>query len=151
VPTAWPVASPSAPTSATLVPERSVAVHAPMFDTSWVLPSEKVAVATKRCVVPLGTDAALGVTASEVRVAAVTVSVVDAVLPPYAALIVAWPRARPVAMPSPSIEATPLPDRSATVQSAALVRFCTVPSEYVARATKACEVPLAMLGLDGLS
>lgn len=69
------------------VPEDQVTV-AVMF---CVLPSEKVPVAINCCVVPSEIEGFEGVTIIEVSVAAVTVSLVDPVLPPYEAEIVVVP------------------------------------------------------------
>jgi hypothetical protein len=66
---------------------------------SWVVLSEKVPIAVNCCVVPLAMVGSAGVTASETRVAEVTVMEVDPVTAPLVAEIVLFPTALPFPCP----------------------------------------------------
>ena len=77
----------------------------------------------------LGLD---GVIEMDARVAEVTVRVLDADLPPDAAMIVVEPAATDVANPEALIDAAPVLDE---LQVDVAVKFCVDPSEYVAVAT----------------
>jgi len=68
--------------------------------------SEKVPVAVNCSVLPFAIEGFAGVTAMDTSVAAVTVRVVDPVMPPETALIVLVPVATPVANPPAVIVAT---------------------------------------------
>jgi len=83
-----------------------------------------VPVAVNCCVYPAATDAVPGVTAIEANTGAVTVSVVEPVIVPDVAVIVAAPEARLVASPLLLTVAIVVADE---VQVAVLVRFCLVP------------------------
>src|SRR5215510_1342307 len=93
-----------------------------------------------------------GVTSIDTRVAAVTVSVVEPETAPDVAVIVVGPRALAVARPSdpPAFEivATAVSEDD---QVTAVVRSCVVASVYVPVAANCCVVPLAMLGLAGVT
>ena len=82
--------------------------------------------ATKVLVRPIGTEAVKGVTAIELNVAAVTVKVADADMPPDVAVIVAAPMARPVAIPGDTTVAVPM---APEVHVAILLMSTLVPSE----------------------
>jgi hypothetical protein len=73
---------------------------------------------------PAATDAEAGVTAIELRTAAVTVSVADPLIVPDVALMVVVPFATPVAKPALLTVAAPVAEE---VQVAVLVKFCVVP------------------------
>ena len=75
-PAATPDANPEAEMVATVAFDE---VHVTEFVKFWVLVSENVPVAVNCCVAPAEIDGLAGVTAIEVRVAAVTFKVVDPV------------------------------------------------------------------------
>jgi hypothetical protein len=75
-------------------------------------------------VLPAATDGDAGVTAIEVRVAAVTVNVVDPLMLPDLAVIVEVPTDTPVANPPALTVAIEVADE---LQVEELVRFCVVP------------------------
>jgi hypothetical protein len=117
VPTPAPVARPAALIVAVeVVPEDQVTVDVRFC----VVPSLNVPVAVNCCVAPLVIDGFAGVTAIDCSVAAVTVRVVDPLIPPDVALIVEVPTPAPVASPAALIVAVVVvPDDHVTV----LVRF----------------------------
>ena len=80
------------------------------------------------CFVPLAIEGFAGVTAMVTSVAAVTVRVVEPVMPPETALIVLVPAATPVANPPAVIVATLVVTE---LQLAVLVKFCVELSEKV--------------------
>jgi hypothetical protein len=82
--------------------------------------SEKVPVAVNCSVLPFAIEGFAGVTATDTNVAAVTVSVVEALMAPEAALIVLVPAATPVASPPALIVATLV---ACEVHDTVLVRF----------------------------
>ena len=88
----------------------------------------------------------------DTRVAGFTVSEVDPVMLPHAAVIVVVPAATEVARPlEPAAlptDATPVLDE---LQVAEAVKSCVVLSENVPVAANCVVVPLAMLGLDGVT
>ena len=92
---------------------------------SCVLLSEYFPVAVKSCESPTLIVAALGVTAIELSVGEVTVSVVEPLMLPDVALINEVPAATPVARPPVVIVATLV---VAEFQVTLLVRFCVVES-----------------------
>jgi hypothetical protein len=73
---------------------------------------------------PAATDGDAGVTAIEVRVAAVTVNVVEPLMVPDLAVMVDVPTATPVASPPAFTVAIEVDDE---LQVAELVIFCVVP------------------------
>ncbi len=87
-------------------------------------------------------------TAIDTSVAGVTVSVVEPDMLPDDALIVVVPAANVAAKPELFIVATPVFDE---LQVTAVVMFCVVLSENVPVAANCLVVPLAMLGLDGVT
>ncbi len=74
---------------------------------------------------PAATEGKAGVTAIEVKTSAVTVSVVEPLMVPEEAVMVAVPCATLVAEPRLLIVATALDE---DFQVAVLVRFCVLPS-----------------------
>lgn len=90
------------------------------------MPLLKVPVAVNCCVLPAATDGAAGVTAIEVKTAAVTVSEAVPLILPEVAVIVAVPALMPFARPvcSPTVAVDVLDE----VQVAVVVRFCMEPS-----------------------
>ena len=89
-----------------------------------------------------------GVTAIDTSVAEVTVSVVDPLIAPEAALIVLVPPATPVANPPAVIVATVV---VCELHVAVLVKFCVELSEKVPVAVNCWVVPLAMEGFAGVT
>jgi hypothetical protein len=78
--------------------------------------------------VPAATDGEAGVTEIEVSTGAVTVNLVDPLIVPDLAVMVAVPAATPVANPAVLTVAIAVEDE---LQVAVLVRFCVVPLLYV--------------------
>jgi hypothetical protein len=97
-----------------------------------VVPSEYAPVAMNCLVVPLALVGLDGVIERDVRVAGVTVRVVDPDLPPNVAVIVVEPAATVLANPDALIVATPVFDESQPTEA---VKFCVVLSEYIPVAT----------------
>ncbi len=153
VPAATEVAKP-------LEPAALLTVATPVLDElqvaeavrSCVVLSENVPVAENCVVVPLAMLGLEGVTVMDTRVAGFTVSEVDPVTLPDAAVIVVVPAATEVARPlEPAAlltAATPVLDE---LQVAEAVRSCVVLSENVPVAENCLVVPLAMLGLEGVT
>ena len=77
------------------------------------------------CVAPLAIDGLAGDTATDTRVAAVTVRPVDPLIPPEVAWIVVLPAVAPVARPPAAMVATPV---LVELQVADAVRFCVLLS-----------------------
>jgi hypothetical protein len=105
----------------------SAVFHVVVAVKSWVLPSEKVPVAKNCRLVPRAMEGFWGETAIETRVAGVTVSVVDPVMDPEAAVT--------VVLPIESADATPWLFIVATlgfvvVQVAVVVKSWVLPSLY---------------------
>ena len=98
--------------------------------------------------VPFGIDAPAGVTPIETRVADVTVSFVDALMLPDAALIVVLPEAIVVANPAELIVATAAVE---DVQMTELVTSCMLPSLKVPAALNCCICPVATVGFGGMT
>src|SRR5205809_431405 len=120
---------------------------------SCVVVSLEVPVAVNCRVSPSGRLGLAGVTAIEVRVAAVTVSVVFPETPPKAAVIVMGPPAatdvaNPCEPPALLIVATAVLDE---LQVTWVVRSCVVLSLKVPVAVNCCFVPFAMLGFVGVT
>jgi hypothetical protein len=91
-----------------------------------LVPSEKVPIAVKVAVLPVETVAWAGETVRLARVGTVTVTVVELVMVPCAAVMVVTPPARPVTRPAALTEATAgVPE----VHVAEVVRSFEVPSE----------------------
>ncbi len=89
-----------------------------------MLPLLYVPVAVNCWVLPAATEALAGVTESEVKTAAVTVSVAEPVIAPDLAVMVVVPGATVVASPLALIFAIVVADE---FHSAVLVRFCVLP------------------------
>ena len=89
-----------------------------------VLPLLYFPVAVNCWVLPAATEALAGVTESEVKTAAVTVSVAEPVIAPDLAVMVVVPGATVVANPLALIFAIVVADE---FHSAVLVRFCVLP------------------------
>ena len=90
--------------------------------------SEKVPVAVNCCFVPLAIEGFAGVTAIDTSVAAVTVRVVEPVMPTETALIWLVPTPTAVAKPAAVIVATVVVTE---LQVAVPVKFCVELSEKV--------------------
>jgi hypothetical protein len=90
-----------------------------------VLLSLKVPVAVNCCVCPLTMDGVAGVTAIEIRLAAVTVSTAEPETEPEVALITLVPCPVPVARPTAVIVAAA---GVAEAQITEAVKFCVLPS-----------------------
>jgi hypothetical protein len=118
---------------------------------SWVEPSEKVPVAVNETVRFAGRLGLVGVTAMEASVAAVTVRLVEPVLPESAAEMVVVPTARVVARPfEPAASETVAVLTSDDDQVTWSVMSCVVLSEYVPVAVNCWVLPLATDGLGGV-
>jgi hypothetical protein len=145
LPTPAPVARPAA----LIVAVAAVADdHVTVLVRFCVVPSLNVPVAVNCCVAPLVIDGFAGVTAIDCSVAAVTVRVVEPLIPPDVALIVEVPTPAPVARPAALIVAVVVvPELHVTV----LVRFCVVPSLNVPVAVNCCVAPLAIDGFAGVT
>lgn len=98
------------------------------------------------CAVPFGSDAPAGVTAIETNVADVTVSFVEALTLPAAALIVVLPAAMVVANPAALTVATAMVDDDHVTE---LVTSCMLPSLKVPEAENCCICPAAIEGFVG--
>ena len=96
--------------------------------------------------VPFGRDAPAGVTVIAISVAEVTVSFVEALALPDAALIVVLPCAMDVASPALLMVATATVE---DVQVTELVTSCMLPSLNVPVAVNCCDCPAAIVGFEG--
>jgi len=121
VPGATLVASPALFTVATATADE---LHLAVLLRFCVLPLLYVPVAVNCWVLPAATEALAGVTESEVKTAAVTVSVAEPVIAPDLAVMVVVPGATVVANPLALIFAIVVADE---LQFAELVRFCVLP------------------------
>jgi hypothetical protein len=145
VPVPTPVANPPAAIVATVVvTELQVAVPVKFS----VELSENVPVAVNCSFVPFAIEGFAGVTAIDTSVAAVTVRVVEPVMPPETALIVLVPAATPVANPPAVIVATPAVTE---LQAAVPVKFSVELSENVPVAVNCSFVPFAIEGFAGVT
>jgi hypothetical protein len=99
VPTESPVARPGEPALAIDATTGSVDDQVTVEVNTCVLPSLKVPVAMNCCVNPRGMEGAAGVTASDTRVAGVTVRSVEPVFPPKSAEMVVVPTPAALAFP----------------------------------------------------
>src|SRR5204863_8149059 len=120
---------------------------------SCIVLSLKVPVAVNCCFVPFAMLGFVGVTAIEVRVAAVTVSVVFPETDPKVAVIVMGPPAatdvaKPCEPPALLIVATAVLNE---LQVTWVVMSCVVKSLKVPVAVNCCVVPFAMLGSVGVT
>ena len=102
-----------------------VELHVTKLVRFCVLESLYVPVAVNCCVAPLEMDGFAGVTAIDINVGAVTVRLVEPLIEPEIAWIVALPVLTPVARPPPVIVATV---EFSEVQVTELVRFCVLLS-----------------------
>jgi hypothetical protein len=145
VPAPTAVANPPAAIVATVVvTELQVAVPVKFS----VELSENVPVAVNCSFVPFAIEGFAGVTAIDTSVAAVTVRVVEPVMPPETALIVLVPAATPVANPPAVIVATPAVTE---LQAAVPVKFSVELSENVPVAVNCSFVPFAIEGFAGVT
>jgi hypothetical protein len=145
VPTATPVANPPVVIVATPVVAE---LHVTELVRFCVELSENVPVAVNCCFAPALIDGFAGVTAIDTNVAAVTVSVVEPLTAPEAALIVLVPAATPMANPPVVIVATPV---VAELQVTELVKFCVELSEKVPVAVNCCFAPTLTEGFAGVT
>ncbi len=140
------VAKPLAVIEATPIFEE---LHVTVPVMSCVDPSENVPIAVNCCNVPREIEGFAGVTAIEVTVAPVTVSVALEEMPPEAAVMAELPaaiaRARPGTPLASMLAAAGFPD----VHCAELVMFCVLPSEKVPVATNCIVVPGAIDAVNG--
>ena len=88
-----------------------------------------------------------GVTATETRTAAPTLSVADSVIEPDVAVMFALPIPAPVDNPLLAIVATAVDDEPHVTE---LVRGCVLPSLYVPVAVNCWLVPFAIVALEGV-
>ena len=139
------VARPVAEIVATVV---SVEPQVTEFVMICVVLSLYVPVAVNCGLVPSGAEEFAGVTAIETSAAAVTVSVVDPLMPPRVAVIEDVPVASVEASPDALIVATV---GVAEAQVTELVRFCVEVSVYVPVAVNCSATPLATDGLPGVT
>jgi hypothetical protein len=113
-----------------------------------VVPSVSVPVAVNCCVSPLDTLGLPGVTAMEASTAGVTVSVVLPDTVPEVAEIVVVPTATVVARPPAAMVAVAV---LVDAQVTEAVRSCVAPSVYVPVAVNCGAIPLATVGLAGVT
>ena len=114
---------------------------------SCILPSEKVPVAVSCTLVRLAMEGFGGVIAIELRVAEVTLTVVDPETPSLVAVMVALPTPRPVTWPNGSTIANASFEE---VQLTVFVRSSVVPSERFPVAVSCTLKPLAVEGSGGV-
>ena len=110
--------------------------------------SENLPVAVNCSVLPLAIEGFAGVTAIDTSVAAVTVRVVEPVMPTETALMVLVPVPTPVANPPAAIVATVVVTE---LQVAVLVKFCVELSENVPVAVNCSVLPFAIEGFAGVT
>jgi hypothetical protein len=127
-------------------------VHVAVLVRFCVVPSVKVPVAVNCWLVPFAIDGVAGVTAIDTSAAEVTVSVVDPVSEPEAAVIVAVPSLTLLANPCVGaalliVAAPGVSELHCTV----LVTFCTLPSVYVPVAVNCSVVPSGIVGMAGVT
>jgi len=114
--------------------------------------SENVPVATNCLVIPIAVLGLDGVIATEMSVAAVTVSVVDPDRVPVVAVIVVEPAATEVTSPAePAVLLILAIDDADELQTTSAVRSWVVLSENVPVAANCRVIPIAMLGLVGVT
>jgi hypothetical protein len=150
VPTATPVARPEVVMVAVAgVAEAHVAVaERSCVVMTLVVGSLKVPIATNCCLVPFAIDGVAGVTAIETRAAVVTVSVVEPTTVPLVAETTDVPAPTPVARPPAEIvAAVSVADAHVTEAETSFVDV----SLYVPVATNCCVVPLAIVGVAGVT
>jgi hypothetical protein len=153
VPAAAPVAKPLEPaallTVATAVFDE---LHVTVPVSTCFVPSEYAPEAANCWAAPLAMLGLAGVTEIDKSVAGLTVSVVEPVTLPDIAVIVVVPAARHDARPfDPAALLIAATDVLDELQVADAVSTCFVPSEYVPVATNCLVVPLALVGLAGVT
>ena len=122
-------------------------LHSTDPDMSCVPLSLKVPVATNCLVVPVAIDGFAGVTASDTRVAPVTVRDAVPVTDPEATVMVALPVPRLLANPFELIDATALAPEDHVTE----VNGCVLPSSKLPTAVNCCVVPNAIDAVAGLT
>jgi hypothetical protein len=145
VPAVTAVANPLALIVATVV---VCEVHVAVLVKFWVELSEKVPVAVNCSVALIAIEGFAGVTAIDTSVGAVTVSIVEPLIAPEAALIVLIPVPTAFANPPAAIVATLV---VCELHVAVLVRFCVELSEKVPVAVNCCVLPFAIDGFAGVT
>ena len=124
--------------------------HVASFVTSFLVPSEKRAVAVYCWVAATARDVVAGVTSTDVTVVSLTVSWASPLLPLYSAEMVAVPSLTPVARPSlPAVMEIVATAASEEAQVASFVTSCLVPSEKRAVAVYCCVADIAMDDVAG--
>jgi len=121
-------------------------VHVTDVVRTRVLPSLYVPVATMGSVVPRAKEGLAGVTASETRTGCPTLSVLEAVIEPDVAMIVAVPTPTPTANPPWDTVATLVADELHVTE---FVRSRFVPLLYVPVAVNCCVPPAAIAAVLG--
>lgn len=124
-------------------------LHVAVPVMSCVDPSENVPIAVNCCKVPKEIDGLAGVTAIEVTLALVTVSVAPEEMLPEAAVIAELPAAMPMARPGTPLALMLAAAGFAEVHCTELVMFCVLPSENVPVATNCIVVPGAIDAVNG--
>ena len=119
-------------------------LHVTVPVMSCVVPSENVPVAVNCCNVPSGTEGDAGVTAIEVAVAFVTVTVALEKTPPEVAVMAVLPAATPKASPGAPFTLIPATARFPELHCTAPVMFCVLPSLKVPMAVNCVVVPCAI-------
>ena len=145
VPAVTAVANPLALIVATVV---VCEVHVAVLVKFCVELSEKVPVAVNCSVALIAIEGFAGVTAIDTSVGAVTVSIVEPLIAPEAALIVLIPVPTAFANPPAAIVATLV---VCELHVAVLVRFCVELSEKVPVAVNCLVVPLVIEGFAGVT
>jgi hypothetical protein len=111
-----------------------------------VVSSVKVPIAVNCCVFPRGISGFVGVTARDLSVAVVTVSMVEPDTSPDDAVITGWPGETPYTLPLLTVASEVNDD----VHVAKVVKSCLVLLEKVPIAVSWISVPLAILGSGGV-
>jgi hypothetical protein len=145
LPTATPVARPALVIVATAVLDE---LHVTALVRFCVLLSLYVPVAVNCCVAPVASEVFAGVTAIDTSVGAVTIRLVEPLMEPEVAWIVALPALTPVANPPLVIVATAVIEE---VHVTELVRFAVLPPAKTPVAVNCCAVPLAMEAFAGVT
>ena len=119
-------------------------------ETSRIVPSLKVPLATNSSEAPSAILGEFGKMAKEVRVAFVTCNVAEPACPANKAAIVELPGATPVTWPVvPGVLLTIATEGAEDVQDTADVRFCVLPSAKVPSAVKFVEISCGTVRFDG--
>jgi hypothetical protein len=127
-------------------------LHCTVLVRFCVLPSVYVPVATNCCVVPSAIDGVPGVTTIDTSAAAVTVTVVDPMIEPDVAVMLAVPSPTLVASPvvAPVVLIVAVMGVS-EVHCTVAVMSCVLPSVYVPVAVNCCVVPSGSVGIAGVT